>query len=79
MRKIVLAVLTLAVAGPALAIHPIPGSITYGGHNPRLQKSPPGSVVNHAFSSGGFDYNKRYLVQPDRSLKLVSRSRASGR
>jgi hypothetical protein len=80
MTRILVALAVLLLAGPAFAIEPIPGSITYGGgpHAP-LQKSPVGSVVKHTFSNGGYDYQERYVVQPDRSLRLVSRSRQSGR
>ncbi len=56
-------------------IRPIPGSITYGGQpRTRLQKAPVGSPVDHQFydESGNRVY-ETYLIQPDRSLKLVSR------
>lgn len=63
------------LATSALAIEPIPGSITYGGQpHSRLQKAPVGSVVTHEFYSGGNRYREIYLIQPDRSLKLSGRS-----
>jgi hypothetical protein len=60
-------------AGPDL--EPIPGSITYGGQpRSRLTRSPIGSVVNHEFRNEfGQRVEERYILQPDRSLKLVSR------
>ncbi len=56
-------------------IKPIPGSITYGGQpRSRLTRSPIGSVVNHEFRNEfGQRVEERYVLQPDRSLKLVSR------
>lgn len=56
-------------------VDPIPGSITYGGQpRTRLTKSPIGSVVNHQFRNEfGQRVEERYILQPDRSLKLVSR------
>ena len=56
-------------------IEPIPGSITYGGQpRTRLTKSPVGSVVNHQFNNElGQRVEEKYVLQPDRSLKLVSR------
>ena len=69
---------TLLLATPALALEPIPGSITYGG-GPRskLQLSPVGSTVVHRFRSDGMEYEERYVLQPDRSMKLVYRTRRS--
>ncbi|OHV85086.1 hypothetical protein [Rhizobium sp. LCM 4573] len=60
-------------AGPDL--EPIPGSITYGGQpRSRLIRSPIGSVVNHEFRNEfGQRVEERYILQPDRSLRLVSR------
>jgi hypothetical protein len=80
MRKATLVLTLCLVTGPAMALEPIPGSITYGGNTvAKLQKSPIGSSVNHRFSSGGSDYLERYVLMPDRSLKLVSRTRQGGR
>lgn len=62
------------------ALEPIPGSITYGGTpHAKLQKSPVGSSVVHVFQSGGSEYEERYIVMPDRNLRLVSRTRRSNR
>ncbi|MGK6312034.1 hypothetical protein [Neorhizobium sp. DT-125] len=56
-------------------IEPIPGSITYGGQpRTRLTKAPVGSVVPHQFRNEfGQRVEENYIIQPDRSLKLVSR------
>ncbi|MGE7367869.1 hypothetical protein ACQKKX_02210 [Neorhizobium sp. NPDC001467] len=60
-------------AGPG--IQPIPGSITYGGQpRTRLTKSPIGSTLTHEFDNAfGYRVIERYVLQPDRSLRLVSR------
>ncbi len=56
-------------------VQPIPGSITYGGQpKTRLLKAPVGSSFNHEFSSGANRYSETYIIQADRSLKLVSRN-----
>ncbi len=56
-------------------LEPIPGSITYGGQpRQRLQKSPIGSIVPHIFTDQwGERVRETYILQPDRSLKLVDR------
>jgi hypothetical protein len=56
-------------------LHPIPGSITYGGQpSQRLTKSPIGSQVPHIFTDRwGRRVEETYILQPDRSLKLVER------
>lgn len=56
-------------------IQPIPGSITYGGQpRSRLTRSPVGSPVSHTFNNEfGQRVEETYIIQPDRSLKLVSR------
>jgi hypothetical protein len=78
MTKILIAVAVLILAGPAFALEPIPGSITYGGQpRTKLMKAPIGSPVVHRFESGPIVYEERYIIQPDRSLKLVSRSRGT--
>ncbi len=58
-------------------IEPVPGSITYGGNpSTRLTKSPAGSTVFHRFSDQfAKEWEERYVVQPDGSLKLVDRRR----
>jgi len=63
-----------AVDGPG--IEPIPGSITYGGHQPRtkLTKAPIGSTFEHQFYDGpGRQVFETYRIQPDRSLLLIHR------
>ena len=79
LRHCLTAVVCAALASPAFAIEPIPGSITYGGANPKLQKSPPGSTLINRIDDGSNEYEERYVVQPDHSLKLVSRVRRAGR
>ncbi|MEZ2223504.1 hypothetical protein [Rhizobium sp. RCC_161_2] len=78
---------TLLIAGAVLAscqsvgtssgpgLQPIPGSITYGGQpRQRLQKSPVGSTVPHIFTDQwGERVRETYILQPDRTLKLVNR------
>lgn len=58
-------------------IEPVPGSITYGGQpSTRLTKAPVGSAVTHRFRDQfSQEWEEHYLIQPDRSLKLVSRRR----
>ena len=56
-------------------LEPIPGSITYGGQpRTRLTKAPVGSIVPHQFID---QYGRRvyetYVIEPDRSLRLVNR------
>ncbi|WP_037448345.1 hypothetical protein [Sinorhizobium fredii] len=56
-------------------LEPIPGSITYGGQpRTKLTKAPVGSIVPHQFftQQGGLA-RETYVIQPDRSLKLVRR------
>ena len=56
-------------------LQPIPGSITYGGQpRQKLTLSPIGSRMQHRFTDQwGRDVIETYILQPDRSLKLVSR------
>ena len=67
-----------ALAGCTTAapeLKPIPGSITYNGQ-PRTgyEKSPIGSAVRHSFRTEfGYRIYEVYILQPDRTLKLVSR------
>jgi len=80
MTKILFALTALLFASPALAVELIPGSIGYGGAPyTKLQRSPVGSTLVHRFRYDGNEYEERYVLQPDRSLKLVSRSRRSDR
>ena len=66
---------TTSTGYDAPALEPIPGSITYGGQpRTRLTKAPIGSPVNHQFRNElGQRVEERYIIQPDRSLKLVWR------
>ena len=76
MKKVFAAALLVALAGApaAFAIEPIQGSITYGGQpRTKLLKAPVGSQVPHQFYENGYDYRETYVIQPDRSLKLVDR------
>lgn len=55
-------------------LEPIPGSITYGGQpRTKLTKAPVGSIVPHQFVSGNSFVKESYVIQPDRSLRLVRR------
>jgi hypothetical protein len=79
MKKTLMALAALLLASPALALEPIPGSITYGGGpHARLMKSPIGSTLVHRFTFEDQDYEERYVLQQDRSLRLVSRVRRTG-
>ncbi|RWX75833.1 hypothetical protein EPK99_19325 [Neorhizobium lilium] len=76
MKKVFAVAVLAALAGAhsAFAIEPIPGSITYRGQpHTRLQKAPVGSPVQNQFYYNGEDYRETYIIQPDRSLKLVER------
>lgn len=78
---IVLAAAALTLAGcttysvNSAGLEPIPGSITYGGQpRSRLMKAPIGSTVPHEFrNQWGERVSETYIIQPDRSLKLVER------
>ncbi|MBN8950928.1 MULTISPECIES: hypothetical protein [unclassified Rhizobium] len=65
----------LAACNTTEPLQPIPGSITYGGQpHMKLTKSPPGAQFRHDFTNRwGEDVVETYIVQPDRSLKLVNR------
>jgi hypothetical protein len=56
-------------------LRPIPGSITYGGQpRQKLTKAPVGSTFPHFFyDENGVRTEETYMIQPDRSLKLVDR------
>jgi hypothetical protein len=56
-------------------LEPIPGSITYGGQpTQKLTKSPVGSLLPHIFTDQWGDrVREMYIIQPDRTLKLVDR------
>jgi hypothetical protein len=57
------------------SLQPIPGSITYRGQpEMKLTQSPPGTRLPHHFTNQwGEDVYETYIIQPDHSLKLVSR------
>ncbi len=69
----------LAACSTAQPLQPIPGSITYGGQpHMKLTESPPGTRLKHRFTNQwGQDVYETYIIQPDRSLKLVSRQEMS--
>jgi hypothetical protein len=76
----VLCVLSLiACSQTSEPLQPIPGSITYGGQpRTKLMLSPIGSRLRHNFVDNlGRDVYETYILQPDRSLKLVSREYAT--
>ncbi|CDM63277.1 MULTISPECIES: hypothetical protein [Rhizobium] len=56
-------------------LDPIAGSITYSGQpRTRLTKSPPGSTFPHNFiDEWGRQVDETYMIQPDKSLKIVHR------
>lgn len=55
-------------------VEPVPGSITYGGQpRTKLTKSPIGSVVHNSFRTVSGVAYETYIIQPDRSLKLIRR------
>ncbi|WEX76157.1 hypothetical protein PYH37_004434 [Sinorhizobium numidicum] len=62
-------------AGYSPYLEPIPGSITYRGQpRTRLTKAPVGSIVPHQFNDRfGRRVYETYVIEPDRSLRLVSR------
>jgi len=64
-----------ASVGYSPYLEPIPGSITYGGQpRTKLTKSPIGSIVPHQFHDRfGRRVYETYVIEPDRSLRLVSR------
>ncbi|WP_274424279.1 hypothetical protein [Chelativorans sp. YIM 93263] len=76
MRKIIFLASALSVlAAPALALEPIPGSITYGGPSEvQLEKTPVGSVTFHNVHHRGNHYREVYVVGPDQRFELVSRT-----
>lgn len=72
------ALATLVAAPAAFAIQPIPGSITYGGHQAQLEKAPAGSNFFHVFyAPNGDEVREVYQVNSDRTVSLVSRAVAN--
>lgn len=68
------ALATLVAAPAAFALEPIPGSITYGGHQAQLEKAPAGSNFFHTFyGPNGNEVREIYQVNADRTVSLVSR------
>lgn len=67
----------VATYGFSPNLEPIPGSITYRGQpRTKLTKAPVGSIVPHEFRDEfGRRVSEIYVIQPDRSLRLVSRRR----
>jgi hypothetical protein len=68
----------VALAGcssTSIELQPIPGSITYGGQpKSKLTKAPIGSRVPHEFRDEfGQKVRETYIIEPDRSLRLVNR------
>jgi hypothetical protein len=59
----------------APGLDPIPGSIIYRGQpQTKLTKSPIGSTFPHDFiDQYGQQVEETYMIQPDRSLKIVHR------
>lgn len=69
---------TLVGASSAFALQPIPGSITYDGHQAQLEKAPAGSNFFHTFyGPNGQEVREIYKVNADRTVTLVSRSVAN--
>ncbi|MCA1440306.1 hypothetical protein I6F07_08795 [Ensifer sp. IC4062] len=66
---------TAVTFGYSPYLEPIPGSITYGGQpRTRLRRAPVGSIVPHQFNDrAGRTVYETYVVEPDGSLRLVSR------
>ncbi len=75
-KSLILGMICMALAScTTREIEPIPGSITYGGQpRTKLTKSPIGSIVTHRLTD---EYGRKaeevYVIQPDRSLKLLTR------
>jgi hypothetical protein len=59
----------------AAGVDPIAGSIIYGGQpRTKLTKSPIGSTFPHNFiDQYGQQVDETYMIQPDRTLKIVHR------
>lgn len=71
---VIAAMATLAAAPAAFALQPIPGSITYNGHQAKLEKAPVGSNFFHTFyGPNGEEVREVYQVKSDRTVELVSR------
>lgn len=67
----------LLSACTASEVRPVPGSITYGGQQPRtkLTKAPIGSTFTNQVTDGyGRQAIETYRIEPDRSLTLIRRN-----
>ena len=79
MRNVFVSIFLVAVLAGCTAreaaLQLIPGSITYGGQpRTKLTKAPVGSTVTNRLNDElGRPAEETYIIQPDRSLKLVSR------
>ncbi len=75
---IIVVAAVLLASCTAVELEPIPGSITYNGQpRTKLTKSPAGSTFSHTFHDQRGNYwSETYQIQPDRSLKIISRRRA---
>lgn len=71
------AALVCGCTSTSSGLEPVPGSLVYGGQpSTRLTKAPVASSVTHRFRDRfSQEWAERYIIQPDRSLKLVSRDR----
>lgn len=59
----------------ATAVEPIPGSLIFSKQpSTKRTKAPIGSPVFHEFRLDGRKYREIYLIQSDRSLKLITRT-----
>lgn len=80
MKSLLQAIVILsAIAAPVHAFEPIPGSLSYPtAQRSKLTKSPIGSLLTHSFKDDfGRTIEETYRVQPDRTLKLISRKTRS--
>ncbi|NTU72904.1 hypothetical protein HGB07_01885 [Candidatus Roizmanbacteria bacterium] len=67
------ALATLVAAPAAFALQPIPGSITYGGHQAQLEKAPAGSNFFHVFyGPNGDEVREVYQVNTDRTVFVTT-------
>lgn len=68
------ATLIVSCSTPSGPVEPVPGSITYGGQpRTKLAKSPVGSTFKHRFAYGTGMAVETYVIEPDRSLRLIRR------
>lgn len=72
-------IISASLSAPAFAVEPIEGSIGYNGASQAtLKKTPPGSVLQHRFTSSGQEYLEIYVVDADGRPQLVSRNATNG-